>query len=51
MKLLGKNQKGEGNIYYIGWGILIALCAVAAIKYYHDHNNDITIHVPTVEVR
>ncbi len=43
-------KKGEGNFYYIATGILVAFLILAGIKYYQDRNNDITIHVPHVEV-
>jgi hypothetical protein len=54
IKLIGKwtppthriGQKGGANGYYILVGVFIALGFVVAMNYYHDRNNDFTIHVP-----
>jgi hypothetical protein len=46
----GNNQKGETNMYYVVMGIVIALVIVVMVKYFHDHNNDITIHPPVINV-
>lgn len=52
MNLISKTnaQKGETNMGYIVVGILIAIGVFFAIKYFHDRNNDITIHMPKIEV-
>jgi hypothetical protein len=52
MKLMGKNtgSKGGGNLYSIVVGALVVIAILAAIKYFHDRDNDITIHLPKVEV-
>jgi hypothetical protein len=44
-------QKGAGNLYYIVMGAVIVLVGLSAVKYFHDRDNDITIHIPKVEVR
>jgi len=44
------NKKGEGNLYYIVVGALLAIGILYSIKYYHDRDNDITVHIPHVEV-
>ena len=50
MNLKNKNQKGETNTYYIFLGVLLTIGLLFAVKYFHDRNNDIDIHVPRVEV-
>lgn len=45
------NQKGEAKIYYVVLGILLAIGVFFAVKNYQDHRNDITIHLPKVDVR
>ena len=44
------NQKGEVKVYYVVLGILLAIGVFFAVKNYQDHQNDITIHLPKVEV-
>ncbi len=48
MKLM--NHKAGLNFYSIAAGILIAIAVLATVKYFHDRNNDVTIHLPKVEV-
>jgi hypothetical protein len=52
MKLLGKSngQKGEATTYYVVLGFLIAVGVFAAVKYFHDRDNDINVHLPRIEV-
>lgn len=58
MKLFGKwspriegvNDKGEMRGYYVLVGVLVAVVAIAAFSYFRDHNSDIHIHVPKVEI-
>lgn len=44
------NERGETTTYAIVLGFLIAVLLFVAVKYFHDRNNDITIHLPRVEV-
>ena len=52
MKSTGKKfgQKGALNLTSIVAGVLIVIAILAAVKYFHDRDNDITIHLPKVEV-
>ncbi|HTC21857.1 MAG TPA: hypothetical protein VK859_13460 [bacterium] len=52
MKISGKssNQKGESTTYYVVLGFLIAVGLFVTVKYFHDRDNDITVHLPKVEV-
>ena len=52
MSLMGKNKgpKGGGNLSSVVAGALVVIAILAAIKYFHDRDNDITIHLPQVEV-
>jgi hypothetical protein len=52
MKRLGKKegQKGEATTYYVVMGFLIAVGVFAAVKYFHDRDNDINVHLPRIEV-
>jgi low temperature requirement protein LtrA len=43
-------QKGESTTYYVVLGFLIAVGLFVAVKYFHDRDNDITVHLPKVEV-
>lgn len=49
-RVAGQDQKGETNFFYIFLSVLIAAVAIIAWNYYHDHDSDIRIHVPKVEV-
>ena len=44
------NQKGQTTTYAVVLGFLIAVGLFVAVKYFHDRDNDITIHLPKVEV-
>jgi low temperature requirement protein LtrA len=44
------NEKGETTTYAVVLGFLIAVLLFVVVKYFHDRNNDITIHLPRVEV-
>jgi hypothetical protein len=48
MKPMG--EKGSGNVNSIVMGVLLVIAVLAAIKYFHDRDNDVTIHLPNVEV-
>ncbi len=52
MKLFEKNnsQKGEATTYYVVLGFLIAVGVFVAVKYFHDRDNDVTVHLPRIEV-
>lgn len=43
-------KKGESNLYYIAMGVLVTFLILAGVKYFHDRDNDVTIHLPHVEV-
>jgi hypothetical protein len=45
------DQKGAGNLYYILMGAVIILVGLAVVNYFHDRDNDVTIHLPKVEIR
>jgi hypothetical protein len=45
-----KNQKGQTTTYAVVIGFLIAVGLFVMVKYFHDRDNDITIHLPKVEV-
>jgi len=49
---MGKStcQKGGGSLYSFVVGALLAIVVLAAVKYFHDRDNDINIHLPKVEV-
>jgi hypothetical protein len=44
------NQKGQTTTYAVVVGFLAAVSLFVAIKYFHDRNNDIVVHIPKVEV-
>ena len=48
MKPMG--EKGDGNLYSIVAVALLIIVVFAATKYFHDRDNDITVHLPRVEV-
>ena len=52
MKFMVKinGQKGESTTYYVVLGFLIAVGLFVVVKYFHDRDNDITVHLPKVEV-
>jgi len=44
------NQKGDSNPMFILVGIALTIAVIYAFNHYRGMNNDITIHVPRVEV-
>ena len=52
MKITNRNnsQKGGTNIGFVLMGIAITLVVMFAITHFKDRNNDITIHLPKIEV-
>jgi hypothetical protein len=45
------DQKGGMSFYYVLLVVVLTLGILFTFKYFHDRTNDITVHLPTVEVR
>jgi hypothetical protein len=52
MNYFEKNSppQGENKNHYFLVGVLITLTVLLAAKYFHDHDNDVTIHPPVINV-
>jgi hypothetical protein len=44
------NQKGQTSFFYVILALALVVLAYYAIKHFKDKNNNITIHIPKVEV-
>jgi hypothetical protein len=52
MNYFGKNSppQGESKNHYVLVGVLITLTVLLAAKYFNDHDNDVRIHPPVINV-
>jgi hypothetical protein len=49
MKLNRNTQKGQIGTNAL-WIVLVVILVIVGMKYYHDHNDDIVIHPPHIDV-